>query len=681
MSRDLVAEDKSLVPLRVELWFARLERRRLLRILKEAGSLQYHVNSARKLERHAGERLGHDWQGEDASLAVPTPKEMQQLLVVEEKIRRLRHKRRLTEARSASVRGSRRLAQLRRSPLSRAASRAVQTAGLVVAGQQAAEILKPHVQRWAKPNSAKSVLRTPHGGERLWPPARLDIDSFSKALQGAMDLVLQAAALRALLRRLMPATTSMELRSTNVDLDDVAGVGPAKSEALEIIECLMAPSRFATMGARCPKGLLLTGPPGCGKTMLAKAIASTAAVPFIARSGSDFNRMFAGAGSSLVKDLFKAARLSAPAVVLIDELDYIGRRRGEERGGGLETDRSAALTQLLVEMDGFGSSEGIVVIGTTNRPDILDKALLRPGRFDRKVTVPLPDVRGRLHILKSHAKRLRIDAPAPLTEVSGASPSVVNFAEWAKRTAGFSGADLAGMVNEAAMAATREAARGVCERHMQAAYSKSLLGVPSGRRPSEEELALTAAHEAGHAIVNEAMRRSVGSGNSTGYRTVAHISIVPTEGVGGVTQFAEPEESKRLPQSKRVLLAHLAVAMGGRAAEEVMCGRDQATMGAREDFEQATRLATEMVRVGGLSRAIGPRSLHSDVPLSEETKRLMDGEIDNMLRSALDVARHAVYKNRKLFDAVRSMLLEKETLTAEEFQILVRREGVCAVKT
>uniref|UniRef100_A0A7S2ITI0 AAA+ ATPase domain-containing protein n=1 Tax=Zooxanthella nutricula TaxID=1333877 RepID=A0A7S2ITI0_9DINO len=467
----------------------------------------------------------------------------------------------------------------------------------------------------------------------------------------------------------------------DVPLDEVAGIGAAKAEALEIVECLMAPAKFAGLGAKCPKGLLLTGPPGCGKTLLARAIASAASVPFISRSGADFNHRFAGVGSSMVKELFREARKFAPAVILIDEIDYIGRRRGEERGGGLETDRSAALTQLLAEMDGFNPIEGVVVIGTTNRPDILDKALLRPGRFDRRVTVPLPDLLGRVKILRKHAQRLPLEQHAgrSLTGPSAGPVAPVDWALWAKRTPGFSGADLAGLVNEAAMAAAREGARGVGDRHVQTAYSKALLGVPSGRHPSRAEMNLTAAHEAGHAVVNEAMRAALGLEGQAGFRTVAHISIVPAGDTGGVTQFASPDEGRQLPESRRVLLAQLAVSMGGRAAEELLQGRREgATMGASSDFEHATRLATQMVERGGLSSTVGPRALTATgaSPPSQELRRKVDAEVDKLLRDALAAARTALEQNRELHAAVAEALLEKETLDGEAFKNLVQRHSV-----
>jgi len=313
--------------------------------------------------------------------------------------------------------------------------------------------------------------------------------------------------------------------------------------------------------------------------------------------------------------------------------------------------------------------------------------------------VPLPDVEGRRTILQAHASRLPLETAvagrggsggstrAPLTghaegaELASAKDceegSPLEWSSWAKRTPGFSGADLANLVNEAAMAAAREGAWGVGQRHVQAAYSKVLLGVPSGRRPSKTQLALTAAHEAGHAVVNEAMRKMFGDEGTHGFHTVAHISIVPAGHAGGVTQFAEPEEGAAFPRSRRVLLAELAVAMGGRAAEELRHGKDGATMGARGDFSQATRLATDMVQNGGLSEDIGPHA--TGFASSEEMRRKVDLEVNKLLRQALERARKALANNDALFRAVAKALLQHETVNREAFQQLVKHHGITAV--
>lgn len=675
--------------LETELWYKRQVRKRLIRILYQASETQRYINTARHLEEQGpdGSRLvksgGRD-DAEDPRTGGPPPQELFDLLEVEDRIRVLRHLRRITMAKMYASKSARRLAQLRQHPAKTAAVRLGQVAVGVTAGRMLQQAVADVLAQSGPQVPGKLKGWTPVPSQLQELPSRPEVKSLFELGQAGFDLVMQSLLMRALRGQLFVKTTVVQQAHVpDVALEDVAGIGPAKAEALEIVECLMAPARFVGLGAKCPKGLLLTGAPGCGKTLLAKAIASTASVPFISRSGADFNQRYAGAGSSLVKELFKLAREVAPAVILIDEIDYIGRRRGEEHGGGLETDRSAALTQLLAEMDGFASAEGVVVIGTTNRPDILDKALLRPGRFDRRVEVPLPDVKGRLQILKTHSHRLALEGPGGggrrLTGPDATDGfAAIDWPGWAKRTPGFSGADLAGLVNEAAMAAARDGARGVGERHMQVAYSKQLLGVPSGRRPSKAEMELTAAHEAGHAVVNEAMRKALGvnlEGNSS-FRTVAHISIVPAGGTGGVTQFAEPEESMRMPESRRVLLAELAVCMGGRAAEELENGLGEATMGARGDFDQATRLATDMVTVGGLSDTVGPRALNTGGPLSQETRRKVDVEVDKLLRKALQAARAALKKNKPLWEAVSKALLEHETLDGESFRKLVEKHHV-----
>eukprot|EP00929_Paragymnodinium_shiwhaense_P080258 TRINITY_DN41841_c0_g1_i1.p1 TRINITY_DN41841_c0_g1~~TRINITY_DN41841_c0_g1_i1.p1 ORF type:complete len:836 (-),score=174.65 TRINITY_DN41841_c0_g1_i1:13-2520(-) len=451
----------------------------------------------------------------------------------------------------------------------------------------------------------------------------------------------------------------------DVSLEDVVGLGAAKQEAAEVVDFLRAPARYDALGAKCPRGILLTGPPGCGKTMLSKAIAAAAGAPFIEISGADFNQRYAGVGTSLVKDIFARARQMAPAVVFIDEIDYIGRRRSEQ-GGSVETDRTAALTQLLTELDGFQGRDGVVVVGTTNRPDLLDSALLRPGRFDRRLTLPLPDLAGREKILQSHGGKI-IMAEA------------VNWTNWARRTSGMSGADLAGLLNEAAVTAAREnKVVGVAEEHLQKAYSKMLLGLPSEKRPSKRKQTLTAYHEAGHAVVNEAMRASFPEEFRDGFPTVEHVSIVAQGDSGGNTQFASPQEGLELPHGRKYLLAILARTLGGRAAEEISEGADGVTMGASADIESATSLAETMVRQGGLGFSVGPRLVDDNYGKkhSESLLKAADEEVQKILDAAQAAALDALEQNRGLFEAVAAALVDEESLNGTAFKALVEAHSL-----
>ncbi|WP_419604434.1 ATP-dependent zinc metalloprotease FtsH, partial [Thiolapillus sp.] len=367
-----------------------------------------------------------------------------------------------------------------------------------------------------------------------------------------------------------------------VTFADVAGVEEAKEEVQEVVEFLKDPSKFQRLGGKIPKGVLMVGSPGTGKTLLAKAIAGEAKVPFFTISGSDFVEMFVGVGASRVRDMFETAKKHAPCIIFIDEIDAVGRHRGAGLGGGHD-EREQTLNQLLVEMDGFEGTEGVIVIAATNRPDVLDPALLRPGRFDRQVTVPLPDVRGREQILKVHMRKV------PMAD--DVKPSLI-----ARGTPGFSGADLANLVNEAALLAARENSKDVRMSHFEAAKDKIMMGAE--RRSmvmKDEEKKQTAYHEAGHAIVGLMV---------PSHDPVYKVSIIPRGRALGVTMFL-PEED-RYSQSRELLESQISSLYGGRIAEELIFGDDHVTTGASNDIKRATEIARNMVTRWGLSDRLGP---------------------------------------------------------------------------
>ncbi|WP_207215785.1 ATP-dependent zinc metalloprotease FtsH [Pseudolysobacter antarcticus] len=406
---------------------------------------------------------------------------------------------------------------------------------------------------------------------------------------------------------------------------DVAGVDEAKEEVKELVEFLRDPGKFQKLGGRIPRGVLMVGSPGTGKTLLAKAIAGEAKVPFFIISGSDFVEMFVGVGASRVRDMFEQAKKQAPCIIFIDEIDAVGRHRGAGLGGGHD-EREQTLNQLLVEMDGFEGNEGVIVIAATNRPDVLDPALLRPGRFDRQVVVPLPDVRGREQILKVHMRKV------PMS--TNVEPAVI-----ARGTPGFSGADLANLVNEAALFAARENAREVNQGHFDRAKDKIMMG--SERRSmlmSDDEKKLTAYHEAGHAIVGRIV---------PDHDPVYKVTIIPRGRALGVTMYLP--EGDRYSHSKQFLESRLASLYGGRVAEELIFGQDKVTTGASNDIQRATALARDMVTKYGLSEELGPmtysdedeevflgRSVTQHKHVSEETAR----KIDVVVRSVIDTAYH-----------------------------------------
>jgi cell division protease FtsH len=446
-------------------------------------------------------------------------------------------------------------------------------------------------------------------------------------------------------------TTAISPETPKVTFADVANVEEAKAELQEIIVFLKAPERFQRLGGRLPKGVLLVGAPGTGKTLLARAAAGEAGRPFLSISGSDFVELFVGVGAARVRDLFEQGKASAPCIIFIDELDAVGRVRGVGLGGAHE-EREQTLNQLLVEMDGFEPNAGIILLAATNRPDVLDPALLRPGRFDRRIVVELPDVKGRELILRMHASKVRLAANVDLSALARGTP-------------GMSGADLANLVNEAALLAARRGKESVDQHDLDDAKDKVTLGIE--RRSlvlTEADRHLTAYHEAGHALVNLLI---------PGLDLVQKVTIVPRGRALGIT-FALPEEDRRT-YTRAYLLGRLAVAQGGRAAEEVVFGPDQVTTGAAQDFVQATEIARRMVAEFGMSDAIGPMNVGQadvlgypgqEIPrgreISEQTAEIIDAEIRRTLTQALERARDLIRANLDRLHSLARALLERETL-------------------
>ena len=448
-----------------------------------------------------------------------------------------------------------------------------------------------------------------------------------------------------------------------VTFADVAGVDEAKEELEEIIEFLKEPKRFTSLGGRIPKGVLLLGPPGTGKTLLAKAVAGEAGVPFFSMSGSDFVEMFVGVGASRVRDLFAQGKQHAPCIIFIDEIDAVGRHRGAGLGGGHD-EREQTLNQLLVEMDGFESNEGVILMAATNRPDVLDPALLRPGRFDRQVVVASPDVKGREGILKVHSRNI------PLADD-------INMATLAKATPGFSGADLSNLVNEAALLAARKKRTKVFMEDMEQAKDKVLMGVERKSMViSEEEKKTTAYHEAGHALMAKKLPNA---------DPVYKVSIIPRGRAMGITQQLPLDD--RHTYSKDFLLATISVLMGGRVAEELVLGH--LTTGAGNDIERATDMARHMVTEWGMS-TLGPlsfgkveqemflgREISKRVDYSELTAQKIDDEVKTIIMECYAKTRSIVETNLDTLHRIARTLLEKEVLDGSEIDRIVE-EGAAA---
>jgi cell division protease FtsH len=454
-----------------------------------------------------------------------------------------------------------------------------------------------------------------------------------------------------------------------VTFDDVAGADEAKAELQEIVEFLKDPKKFSRLGGRIPKGALLVGPPGTGKTLLARAVAGEAGRPFFSMSGSDFVEMFVGVGASRVRDLFEQGKSHAPCIIFIDEIDAVGRHRGAGLGGGHD-EREQTLNQLLVEMDGFEGNDGVILLAATNRPDVLDPALLRPGRFDRQIVVDAPDLRGREGILKVHTKKI------PLHDD-------VNVGVIARGTPGMCGADLANLVNEAALLAARRGRDKVFMTDFEEAKDKVMLGAE--RRSfvmKEEERRLTAYHEAGHAVCAMTV-----PGNDPLHK----VTIVPRGRALGLA-FTLPEDD-RVSITRQQVEAKLVMTYGGRAAEELVFGRDRVTTGASSDISQATSLARRYVTQWGLSDAVGPvaiaesehevflgRDLGSRREVSEKTAELVDAEVTRVLNEALGRARGTLRENVELLHLVANHLLERETLSREEVDLLIAGKALPPIK-
>ncbi|MAK15819.1 MAG: cell division protein FtsH [Cyanobium sp. MED195] len=455
--------------------------------------------------------------------------------------------------------------------------------------------------------------------------------------------------------------------TTQITFGDVAGIEGAKLELTEVVDFLKNPDRFTAVGAKIPKGCLLVGPPGTGKTLLAKAVAGEAGVPFFSISGSEFVEMFVGVGASRVRDLFEQAKKNAPCIVFIDEIDAVGRQRGAGLGGGND-EREQTLNQLLTEMDGFEGNTGIIIIAATNRPDVLDSALMRPGRFDRQVTVDRPDYAGRLQILGVHARSKTLSKDVDLDKV-------------ARRTPGYTGADLANLLNEAAILAARRQLTEVSNDEISDAIERIMVGPEKKDRVmSERRKRLVAYHEAGHALVGALM---------PDYDAVQKISIIPRGNAGGLTFFTPSEERMESGLYSRTYLQNqMAVALGGRVAEEIVYGEDEVTTGASNDLQQVASVARQMVTRFGMSDKLGPvalgraqggmflgRDIAAERDFSEDTAATIDSEVSDLVDIAYHRATKVLNDNRSVLDELAEMLVESETVDSQELQdLLIRRD-------
>ncbi|OIT39640.1 PREDICTED: ATP-dependent zinc metalloprotease FTSH 6, chloroplastic [Nicotiana attenuata] len=447
--------------------------------------------------------------------------------------------------------------------------------------------------------------------------------------------------------------------NTGVTFDDVAGVDDAKQDFQEIVEFLKTPEKFAAVGAKIPKGVLLVGPPGTGKTLLAKAIAGEAEVPFLSLSGSEFVEMFVGVGASRVRDLFNKAKQNSPCLVFIDEIDAVGRQRGTDIGGGND-EREQTLNQLLTEMDGFTGNTGVIVIAATNRPEILDQALLRPGRFDRQVSVGLPDIRGREEILKVHSNNKKLDKDVSLSVI-------------AMRTPGFSGADLANLMNEAAILAGRRGKDKITSKEIDDSVDRIVAGMEGTKMTDGKNKILVAYHEVGHGVCATL---------TPGHDAVQKVTLIPRGQARGLTWFIPGEDPTLI--SKQQLFARIVGGLGGRAAEEIIFGEAEITTGAAGDLQQITQIARQMVTMFGMSE-IGPWVLTNpatqsgDVVLrmlarnqmSEKLAEDIDASVRHIIERAYEIAKNHIRNNREAINKLVDVLLEKETLTGDEFRAIL----------
>ncbi|GAB4211409.1 MAG: ATP-dependent zinc metalloprotease FtsH3 [Synechococcales cyanobacterium] len=456
------------------------------------------------------------------------------------------------------------------------------------------------------------------------------------------------------------ARVQMEPKSQTT-FNDVAGIDQAKLELAEVVDFLKNPERFTVLGAKIPRGVLLVGPPGTGKTLLAKAVAGEAGVPFFSISGSEFVEMFVGVGASRVRDLFEQAKQNAPCIVFIDEIDAVGRQRGAGLGGGND-EREQTLNQMLTEMDGFEGNSGIIIIAATNRPDVLDAALLRPGRFDRQVTVDRPDFGGRLEILKVHARGKTLSADVDLEKI-------------ARRTPGFTGADLANLLNEAAILAARRNLTEISMDEINDAVDRVLVGPEKkDRLMSEKRKQLVAYHEAGHALVGALMPN---------YDPIQKVTIIPRGQAGGLTWFMPSDDDMGLI-SRSHLRNMMTVALGGRVAEEVIFGEPEVTTGAASDLQQVARIARSMVTRFGMSDRLGNvalgrqssnpflgREIATERDFSEATAAMIDEEVRHFVEQAYAKTKTVIVENRVLLDKIAQRLIEVETVDAEELQVMI----------